>query len=124
VKTMQDMYEAARHAAVTWGYGRDPTTGGCVYRGPGGCRCAVGAQIDDAAYFPMLEQCGLENPTLQQALRASGVPDDADAAALLADMRFAHDWNAVGRYPIADYMRVLADIAERYGLVPHREDLG
>jgi len=46
-------------------------TGGCMYRGPGGSKCAVGFLIDDAHYSPELEGKSLGSDVVMEAIRLS-----------------------------------------------------
>lgn len=40
----------------------------CLYRGPGGTKCAIGFWIDDAHYNPSLERQSAGSPIVQEAL--------------------------------------------------------
>ncbi len=104
--TMQQVFDKAathllKQGKRSEGHGRasgaDTT---CLYRGPEGRMCAVGALISDEAYSPTLEGKSARSEGVRAALEKSGCPIDAPAADLYArlqrihDMRPASEWKA------------------------------
>lgn len=63
----------------------------CAYRGAHGLRCAVGVLINDAHYSHGLEGIGAAEPSVRDALVASGVPWSDDMADLLERVQGIHD---------------------------------
>lgn len=84
----------------------------CMYRGPKGCRCAVGLLIPDNEYNPGLEgatavEMKQHCPSLEQ------YPDG-----FLMDLQGAHDtWYDIGATATANIMKQLTHLSVRYGLV-------
>jgi hypothetical protein len=70
-------------------------TGGCMYRGPGGSKCAVGLLIDDAYYSPDLEGKAMENSLVLEAIeRSVGRSLTEQEIYTLAKLQEQHDYNA------------------------------
>ena len=64
----------------------------CLYRGPGGRRCAAGVLIRDAAYDPSLEGHTLKtHDPVWHALIASGVPRRDRTRLMIEAAQDAHD---------------------------------
>lgn len=64
----------------------------CLYRGPEGCKCAIGHLMPDAVYDPRMEGRGL--PVLLNQAAASQALRDAFAnlkPSLLDELQWAHD---------------------------------
>ncbi len=66
----------------------DGVSASCVYRGPNGIKCVVGALIRDEHYFEELEGLMPYDPRIKQALRDSGWDAGEN---LLSGMQSAHD---------------------------------
>lgn len=66
----------------------------CLYRGPNGKKCAVGALITDAVYSPHIEGGTVSDVGVRFALGASGIPDDGQTLSLLSELQDAHDSTA------------------------------
>jgi len=70
-------------------------TGGCMYRSPGGSKCAVGLLIDDAHYSPDLEGKALENSFVLDAVGLSiGRSLTEQEIYTLAKLQEQHDYYA------------------------------
>ena len=82
----------------------------CAYRGDEGRTCAIGCLIADAYYNPSMEGVGVENMSVQKALRFSGV--DLSFTNLLAKLQSVHDV-----YEVEDWETRLRAIAEKEGLI-------
>lgn len=74
--------------------------GDCLYRGPNGLKCAVGALITDEAYKDSLEDLPVREKLVMEALVNSGVlyeeclkhdSVESDKIDLLADLQHLHD---------------------------------
>lgn len=63
----------------------------CMYRGPGGLKCAVGVLIKDEYYSPSLEGKNVSDYGIQCALENSGV-DPHTSEALLWKLQEIHDY--------------------------------
>lgn len=102
--------------------GSNPKNYTCLYRGPGGTKCAVGAIIPDELYCKEIDN--LDEPAavmpgggvsddsdglLQQILWEAGVP--ADGYALLDKLQDVHDGYDVEQWP-----QQLREVAGRFGL--------
>lgn len=85
----------------------------CVYRGPGGIKCAIGCLITDDAYTDKLENNNIYDYKVQSALIKSGVIDRADASVIdfLARMQEIHDDTDV-----VDWKRALIALAKKFKL--------
>jgi len=72
-----------------------PMIGGCMYRSPGGSKCAVGLLIDDAHYSPDLEGKALENSLVLDAVGLSiGRSLTEQEIYTLAKLQEQHDYYA------------------------------
>lgn len=125
---IQEAFDLALNGIIgqvrpSWGAtgGKDS---GCLYRGPNGCKCAIGWVIPDAEYQPRFDQgCLLEEvviacPTLRRL--------DLD---FLIDLQKAHDVPALvngeaGLKSEVDMLRFVLNfltgmekLAKKYGLV-------
>lgn len=82
-------------------------SGMCLYRSPGGLKCAVGALIKDEHYHPALEGKDPSLRSVQLALLASGVDTQGRVALyLLTELQRIHD-----RSPVSDWLSALAQLA-------------
>jgi hypothetical protein len=115
-KVAKHLLDQGRASSVT-----DEALGGkrrtkCLYRGPGGLRCAVGALFPDNVYTPGLEGLAANSARMATALRAGGIEFTLDTADFLRQLQDAHD----------DYLTVSMDewksemraIANTHGLDP------
>ena len=96
--TMQEAFNKSVLGVVAQGH-PSIENGFCLYRGPNGCKCALGHLIADEHYHPGLVSTPEITPTLRQALEASGMDVggiDAEAdmlnqVNLLTSLQIAHD---------------------------------
>jgi hypothetical protein len=63
----------------------------CMYRGPEGRMCAVGALISDEAYSTALEGKRTSSEHVRAALKESGCPVDPTAGGLYVRLQQIHD---------------------------------
>jgi hypothetical protein len=91
--------------------------GGCMYRGPNDCKCAVGFFIPDANYYPRLEGSTIEASKVLNAL-----PLEYHAhKGLLGDLQAnVHDIKGAWSEP-RDLHNAFAAVAARHGLKMPRE---
>jgi hypothetical protein len=118
--TRQELFDAvcahlAQQGRRSWGVSeRFDDAEGCLYRGPDGLRCAVGALMPDAVYRPQWE-----NAT-PGALRDTGVIEATDdAMALLKGLQQANDSHYTDgddETPVEGLRRRLRAAAQRHGL--------
>jgi hypothetical protein len=90
--TKQDIFDAvAIHLLEQGERSWDPLEEQCLYRGPNGLKCAVGALISDDAFDPDANHQPVDHPQVRQMLRFSGVPVSAETVSLLSDLQAVHD---------------------------------
>jgi hypothetical protein len=88
---------------------------GCVYRGPGGSMCAVGAIIADEHYCPSFEGNGVSSPDLgDKILAAVARSGYCVSRRLLKSMQVAHDISG----SLEDVLIQLRKVAKRHKLNP------
>lgn len=63
----------------------------CLYRGPDGLRCAVGALFPDNVYRTSLEGLAASSARMAIALRAGGIEVSTENRHFLKDLQDAHD---------------------------------
>lgn len=104
--TNQEAFDVmVRHLRKQGRKSEHPTEDRCLYRGPDGLMCAVGALIPDDQYRPEWDEKGvLANELPCKALRRV----DKD---LLRKMQYIHDFTAVEHWE-----QRFADCAERFNL--------
>ena len=78
----------------------------CLYRGPGGTRCAVGCVIDDKHYCSRLEGRTVGSEEVRRALVKSGVPYRWEIFAMLSDLQTVHDY-----WGVSDWRTRLSQVA-------------
>lgn len=83
----------------------------CMYRGPEGRMCAVGALISDEAYSPELERQRASSEGVQTALARSGCPVDDSSYWLYVCLQRIHDGEVE-----ANWKRALIAAAQRFSL--------
>lgn len=96
--------------------------GGCCYRGDEGCRCAIGALIDDEYYFDYLEGRTADDDTVLLALTRSGWPTQGKIHKdFYLRLQTAHDYPV--SVPDCDFLlafeKNMAIVAKYYGLDYH-----
>lgn len=106
--TMQEVFDRSATHLLKQGYRSENARGSCMYRGPRGGMCAVGALISDKHYSPFIEGRGVTAEDVRKALRQSGVPiDDRDVSDLLEELQEIHD-----RRTPSDWKHRLLDLAD------------
>lgn len=94
----------------------------CLYRGPEGTKCFVGALIPDELYHPRLESHGVFSNDVRQVLTEAGVIPEAfgvgdpsfsniDAIGFLREIQLIHDNMFVTSWP-----RHFQNLATKHGL--------
>ena len=63
----------------------------CMYRGPRGNKCFVGALISDEFYRPHLEGCDANNRVVLRALEQSGIAGVSEHSEMLVRLQQIHD---------------------------------
>lgn len=110
----QEVFDTvARHLLTQKEPSQDKDSGGmmrCMYRGPRGLKCAVGALIPDECYFESLESKAVMHSEVLRVIRSLGM---YRAAPLLADLQRLHD----DREP-SQWREGLRNIARGYRLSP------
>lgn len=91
----------------------DPEESMCMYRGPGGLKCALGVLIKDEHYRACLEGQGANEARVQKALARSGISYSADTTVLLSALQSLHDDDDI---KVNDWAPELRRIARDYGL--------
>lgn len=81
----------------------------CCYRGPDRTKCAAGCLILDEHYSRDLEGMTVGQSLVRSALRASGVPKEADD--LVQALQSAHD-----SYLVSQWEGCFSNIAAAHGL--------
>lgn len=63
----------------------------CMYRAPGGLKCAVGCLIDDKYFHESWNWKAVTSTLVRRALKLSGWPTDDDALRVYGKWQFRHD---------------------------------
>jgi|SRR5579859_3548836 len=118
---MQDLFDKVVNHLLTQkvrSEGENPFPGGgrskkiCLYRGPGGVKCAAGALISDRYYSRELEFKQVSSSAILTAISASiGRTMSAQEGVLLSDLQYVHDSVDPSKWGTK-----LRDIAEYFGL--------
>jgi len=101
------------------GYSYDAGGHGCLYRGPNGCKCALGHSIPDDGYDPSLEgdaprfSASLGNEVL--LARLLGAESEAECT-ILRDFQIIHDFCARRGLPLSKFKAYCRRFAKRHGL--------
>lgn len=86
----QEFFDNAVRGLWSQGWKRSVDEKGfCRYRGPDGCRCALGWNIPDERYTEDIEGLGAETPELLAALGLCST--DSETINWLGDLQFFHD---------------------------------
>jgi hypothetical protein len=91
IMTKQEIFDTVYIALKAQGVKSYLNSEGCLYRGPNGTKCAAGHLILDGFYNPEFEGQTSSALDVQNALIASGVPDNQETEELISDLQFAHD---------------------------------
>ena len=76
--------------------------GRCMYRGPNGCKCAVGHMIPDDKYDSFIENLPAAHPSVLQRIdKKFEISDDQtpDERTFLKELQQCHDLGDFGRQP-------------------------
>jgi hypothetical protein len=86
---------------------------GCLYRGPGGLKCAVGALIPDELYDPKIEHAACDEMRVIRVLRKIPGMEDVsnEDAGFLRGLQSIHD-----RDDPDEWEESLGDFAREHGL--------
>lgn len=117
--TLQEVFDKVAAALMAQDGPSVDDLGMCLYRGPGGRRCAVGHLIEDEDYSKRLEgglsYFRLKNPGLWRKLQL----DEEDMYLLVSQLQGIHD-DYSGCINCATWRRLmcsnLTDAANRFGL--------
>lgn len=116
VMTDQEVFDTVARHLLTQGkqsIARDVSGGFmCLYRGPDGCKCAVGALIGDDEY-----RADMEEHSALELHRLGLLPERlVEHRFLLEDLQSAHDHTDSGPTFRAHIKRELREVAETYDL--------
>jgi hypothetical protein len=106
----EDFDKVARHL-LRQGRRSVSEEGGCLYRSPDGCMCAVGCLIDDEHYTREIEHHLIYERRVIDALRGSGVDLLDGVTVMLRSLQVVHD----GVDPL-DWAIELRGVARRHRL--------
>lgn len=111
--TLQQIFtKVAGHLLTQAAVSADDMTGMCLYRGPRGMRCAVGALVADKHYDARMEGQDACGSVVAEALAESGVDTtDVDVRYLLIALQMIHDNTDIAAWPAE-----LAALADQFGL--------
>jgi len=94
MKTLQQIFDQAYNGILAQGGQSSDTVGRCMYRGPGGRKCAVGHLLPDALYHRSMEGQAVDYSTrvLGSALLQAGIDmEDRPTKNLVIRMQAIHD---------------------------------
>lgn len=108
--TKQEVYDKVKahllaQGKQSWDEERDL----CMYRGPGGLKCAVGVLIPDEKYVPQMEGEVSDTGWLEKY----GLTELLPFEELLQDLQTVHDLGLTSMWESH-----LRDVAQRHGLAP------
>lgn len=114
--TKQEIFDKVVQHLLTQGVkSMDEVHGWCMYRGPNGIKCAVGALITDEVYTDDIENepAAALFSAYRRVLEESGIdPDSQETEQLLVALQDIHDREQCGQWRIN-----LESLAELNGLV-------
>lgn len=97
MKTRQETFDVVVKHLLAQNAHAAGDNGTCLYRAPGGRKCAVGCLIADEHYSPEMEGKGaIGNDRILNAIVASGYPPDLH---LLSDLQATHDGLPASLWP-------------------------
>lgn len=108
----QQIFNKVSRHLLTQGETSVDEDGECLYRGPGGLRCAVGCLIADEHYTEDMEGNSVNDIRLRTALKASGI-DVICHYSLLRALQILHD-----RWSPSGWRQELRLVALEFGLSP------
>jgi len=108
MKTLQQIFDQAYNGILAQGGQSSNAYGRCMYRGPGGRKCAVGHLLPDALYHHSMEghpvdystrvlgsallQAGIDmedRPTINLVIRMQAIHDDIYEGNFLEEFKFS-----------------------------------
>jgi len=112
MKTMQQVLDQVvahlrKQGARSMIFDPSEQVSGCMYRGQGGMKCAVGCLIDDKWYSLDLEGKLATDKAVKEALEKSEVVCSGVMSCLLTDLQRIHDQHDPNLWEA--YFRALAD---------------
>jgi len=111
---LQQIFDAGVAGVLAQGgYSYNDANGGCFYRGPHGCKCALGHSIRDEDYDPSLEG---RRPRLRNQLAPLLGAETAEDCTILRDFQSIHDACARRGEPLSEFKARCRDFAETHGL--------
>jgi hypothetical protein len=116
--TQQQVFDRTYDSLIKQGR-TSANRGRCMYRGPFGCKCAIGHWIKDEHYHPSLENEAVDSDSVRDALFKSWPELEAHSCAFLADLQSAHDYTAGPdiAYDFIKWLNIrMARVASKYGL--------
>ena len=108
--TSQEIFDTVRDHLLKQGVKSQTDLGGpvqCMYRGPGGLKCAVGCLITDEEYLPEMEGTDIDKLDLE----FFNLEHLGSYMYLIADLQDCHD-----HYEPSSWAKRLQEIAEHHGL--------
>jgi hypothetical protein len=113
--TLQEIFDTvSKHLLTQKERSFDPVNNWCMYRGPRGLKCAVGALIPDDLYDESMENENVSHlfSSHRDVIVGSGIDADSfDADRLLCELQFLHDGE-----PPSGWESALKDLALRFNL--------
>jgi hypothetical protein len=108
--TKQQIFDrAVEHLRQQRAQSIDPKTSVCLYRGPDGLKCAIGALIPDELYQPEME--GLLADEIVKRYPTLASLFSPDSPSLLNSLQHMHDF-----WRLSDWEEGFAEIATEYRL--------
>jgi len=116
---LQQIFDAGVAGVLAQGgYSYDAGSHGCFYRGPNGCKCALGHSIPDNVYDPRFEwqspgYSGGESTAKLARLLGAETREDCD---VLWDFQNIHDDCAGRGLPLSEFKERCRTFAKQHGL--------
>jgi len=121
-QTKQEVFDTVVSALIKQGHPSIDTSGGCLYRGPDGLKCAIGHLIPDNVYTPDMENVSADHLAFTKTL---GVD-----VKFVEDLQRAHDGGSCFTFDpigtdapdstptdwLAQFRSLASRIADHYGL--------
>lgn len=109
--TKQELFTQIATHLLTQNVQSKSTHGGCVYRGPGGLKCAVGCVLTNDEYLPSMDSPHSETG-VASLIRRGVLPQRLiPFASMLESLQFIHD-----DLRPQDWPKELAEYAQRHNL--------
>lgn len=95
---LQEIFDKVATHLATQGKKSLGPMGGCLYRSPDGCMCAVGCLITDEAYQESMEGWCVSEVGFRNAIEQSGIEYTVENLRLLSSLQSIHDVNEVAEW--------------------------